>query len=294
MQKQVIQTQTINKTGVNKASSNKANAAINLTYQLNQAGEQIYNCYQQEPLRMLFPKMYEIGIPGAILINTSGGVVGNDRHNINITLAKNTKTLITTQAAEKIYSSYDDFNAEISNYIKIADDSWIEWIPQETILFKGARLKRNLHFDVSDSSEVMAGEILVFGRVSRGEKFNSGFLRDEWAVRLKNNVIWKDILYLQEGITLNAMNHPAGFNGANSYGTFLYISSNAPKQLIKARKFLSCCQTKNYATSFDNLLLIRWLSSDPFQLRKDFTNFWRFWRQHVASLPSKLPRIWDF
>lgn len=272
---------------------NKAQGVIQLNWQLNNQAKQFYTIYQQAPLRMLFPKMLEIGIPCAVLINISGGLTGGDEHKINITVGKGTKAFITTQAAEKIYHS-PVLESSITTRIETQENSWCEWIPQETILFDQARLKRAISFYTSLTSEILAGEILVFGRLQCGEKFQSGFFQDNWEIYVEGKLIWKEMLHLKERSTLNALTHPAGFNNATSYGTIIYIGHQARIALEPTRNFLKKCKIQNSATVFDTILLVRFLSKDPYQLRLNFTQFWCFFRHRFKSLPNVMPCFWRF
>ena len=277
-----------------KTILNKAKGLIDLNYHLHNSARQYCTFYQQEPLRVLSPKMEEVGIPTAILINTSGGVVGGDQHTINIHLANNTKALVTTQAAEKIYYSAGSPSL-INTHLQGGDQCWFEWLPQETILFNNAYLKRSISFNLSSNASGMAGEIVLFGRSGRGETFQTGSFQDSWKIHINNDLLWYDALHLQEGSTLNALNHMAGFNQATAYATLVYIDKQAHTQLETARTILKTFETKNYATSIDNsILLIRWLSTTPIKLRKEFSYFWGHWRNLVSQLPNALPRIWHF
>ncbi|MDQ6868893.1 MAG: urease accessory protein UreD [Pseudomonadota bacterium] len=49
---------------------------------------------------------------------------------------------VTTQAAEKIYRSLTEI-CVVANALRIAGDGLLLWLPQETILFDGARLSRH-------------------------------------------------------------------------------------------------------------------------------------------------------
>ena len=140
---------------------------------------------------MLFPRSEQPGVLQGVLVNTSGGLVGGDRLNVGVSVAESGKALITTQAAEKVYRS---LGAEcgVSITLEAASDSWLEWMPQETILFEGARLRRKTVLIVSKKGRALAGEMLVFGRIARGESFTWGLLHDEWKVILGDRLVWAD------------------------------------------------------------------------------------------------------
>lgn len=274
---------------------NKAKGKINLNYKVDKNARQSCAFYQQQPSRVLFPRMDSLGITGAVLINTAGGVVGGDTYDTRILLERGTKAFVTTQAAEKIYgSSHSAMQTNIRTCIKAEKDSWLEWVPQETIIFNRAQLKRQTSIHACPGSKIMAGEILVFGRTSRGETFCEGKLWDKWAIYWEKDLVWQDTLILRKDDTLAALTHPAGFDGATAYATFVYVSSEAPGLLETAREFLQTCVTRNYVAAFDHLLVVRWLSTDTLQLREDYGRFWGFWRHNAGNLPGIMPKTWYF
>src|SRR3712207_2637130 len=89
--------------------------------------------------RVRFPRTGE-----GVLINTGGGMTGGDRMNVDVALRAAASTVVTTQAAEKIYRS-DGPDTEIAVALALDLGSCLAWLPQEQILFDGARLRRTLN-----------------------------------------------------------------------------------------------------------------------------------------------------
>jgi hypothetical protein len=56
-------------------------------------------------------------------------------------------------------------------------------LPQETILFDGAKLSRTLSINLAEDAGLLAVEALVLGRRAFGERVRSGSLHDHWRVR---------------------------------------------------------------------------------------------------------------
>jgi hypothetical protein len=77
-----------------------------------------------------------------ILINTAGGLTGGDRLDWTFDV-DGTNLIATTQAAEKIYRSLGN-DAEIHSRLTGSSGARLYWLPQEAILFDGARLRRTL------------------------------------------------------------------------------------------------------------------------------------------------------
>src|SRR5471030_2000570 len=61
--------------------------------------------YQHDPLRVLFPDPPAGENPIAVLLTTSGGLVGGDRLTITVDIGAGAAAHVTAQAAEKIYRS---------------------------------------------------------------------------------------------------------------------------------------------------------------------------------------------
>ena len=100
----------------------------------------------------------------AVLLNTSGGLTDGDTLSNEISWRAGTRATVTTQAAERIYRAATPDVARVATRIRIEDDCLACWLPQETIVFDGARLARTLEIDMQSSSRLVALESIVFGR----------------------------------------------------------------------------------------------------------------------------------
>jgi urease accessory protein len=249
--------------------------------------------YHHDPLRVLFPNPRSGDLALGTLVTTSGGLVGGDRLDIGLSVGPCAAALVTTQAAEKVYRSIGP-DVHVSTSLTAGDDAWMEWLPQEAILFNGARLRRATSLDVAGSGRVMAGELLVFGRIAHGERFTRGLARDAWEVRRDGRLIWADALHL-DGDIVEILDHPGCFGGAAAYGTILYAAPDADRHLSAARTMMESLPAgvRAAATCFDGLLVIRWIGDPAHHVRQAYARFWSAFRFHVANLPARLPRLWD-
>jgi urease accessory protein len=247
--------------------------------------------YQTDPLRVLFPRSASAELPIAVISSTSGGLVGGDRLDMRIELHKGARALATMQAAEKVYrSSGPDSYIEVG--LKIAENCWLEWLPQETILFEGARLKRCTRVELAADSKLLAGEMLVLGRLAGGEQFSQGLLRDAWEVRIDGRLIWADVLKLDRDIAATIAS-PAGFNDMRACATAIYVGSDAAQQLDVARELMQApADVRCGVTCLGQVLVCRWLARDPLKLRQSYGRFWAAFRNRAAGLPEQLPRLW--
>ncbi|MBF0392683.1 MAG: urease accessory protein UreD, partial [Alphaproteobacteria bacterium] len=112
-----------------------------LAFAWREGASRLAHLYQHDPLRVLFPLSPAGEPPEAALITTSGGLVGGDRLTIAVEARDNAACTVVAQAAEKVYRSLGA-DVAVSVRLTACPGAWLEWLPQETILFDGARLRR--------------------------------------------------------------------------------------------------------------------------------------------------------
>jgi urease accessory protein len=245
--------------------------------------------FQKAPLRVFVPRTAPGELPCAVLLNTSGGIVGGDALQVAVRLEAGAAAVITSQAAEKAYRSAGA-DATLDVDLDLGDRTWLEWLPQETILFDGARLRRRLRVDASAQARLVAADMLVFGRRARGERFQRGFVYDRWEVRIGRRLAWADALRLapEPGALLDA---PFGFASAGAAATAIYVAPDAADRLDLARALLDQQKVRSGATCVGPVLVLRWLGQDPAAVRAAVQQFCARFRHAVAGLPEGVPLI---
>lgn len=245
--------------------------------------------YQHDPCRILFPHD-EPGEPfGAVLVTTSGGIAGGDRLDLDAAWGPGTAAQITTQAAEKVYRSTGD-TAFVRQTLTVGAGAWAEWLPQETILFDGARLARETAVDVAAGGRLLAAELVVLGRAARGEGFTYGLWQDGWRVRRDGRLVWLDRARLDRDHQ-RAAKAAAGLNGAAAFATILYVADDAAGRLELARDLLGD-DPRAGATVVNGLLVVRLMHEGAQSLRRAVGAFWMGFRSAAAGFEPRLPRVW--
>ena len=269
----------------------RCHGAAELRFVRSGAGStQVARLYQRTPCRVLFPRSEPEEPLGVVLLTTSGGITGGDRLDIAVEAGEGARVAATTQAAEKIYRA-SGRDARIDVAVRAAAGSWVEWLPQETILFDGARLVRRTRVDVAPKARFLGCELLVFGRAARGERLAHGRLHDEWRLSRGGRLIWADALHL-DGDVAAALAHPAGFDGAGACATVIYAADDAGDRLGDARALLENAASRCGVTVMNGILLARFLARDAGAVRRDVMDYGAGMRAIVAGLPRRLPRVW--
>ena len=250
--------------------------------------------FHAQPLRVLFPYVEKGDIFQAAITCVAGGLVAGDRHDIRLTLEPGARAMVMGQAAEKIYRSNGP-DCHIDIELRVAAGAWLEWLPQETILFDRSRLRRRNSVHLAADARLLAGDILVFGRRAHDETLRQGLVHDAWEIRQGERLAWKDVLHM-EGDLAATLTHPACFDSAQASATLIFAAPDAAAHLETARQIAAACESASLrigATSFNNLLLVRFIGRNALELREAFAKSWCGLRQAAAGLPPVMPRLWS-
>jgi urease accessory protein len=255
--------------------------------------------YERDPLRVLFPAP-EPGDPlQAALVTTSGGLVGGDRLHIVVRLGPQAAVHVTASAAEKIYRSLGPTTV-IRQVLSVAADGALEFLPPETILFDGARLRRETFVELAPGAAFLGGDIVIFGRRARGERFTRGFLREVWEVRRGGELVWGDALHLDEDIAAS-VDDRACFDGAAGIATLILAPRGGAAESFlaslvataRAVQFAAAGAPRAGVTAVAGLLVARWLAADAAALRRAYADLAGHWRAAAMDFPFRLPRLWQ-
>jgi len=247
--------------------------------------------HQRDPLSLRLPQPGRGDILEACLITTSGGVVGGDRLTVEVTAEAESALRVYPQAAEKIYRSLGA-DSRIAVTLKAGEGAWLEWLPQETILFDGARLRRDTVVDLAPGARVLAGEFLVFGRRASGERLSTGLIHDAWRLSRGGRLAWADALRL-EGDLRAPLAAAAGLGGVSAYASLVYAAEDAPERLVMLRALLpeDSDAARSALTAVNGLVVGRFVG-EALAVRWAYGAFWAAARAELAGLPAALPRLW--
>ena len=103
-----------------------------------------------------------------MIVNTAGGMAGGDRFDLDFTVGPGARLLVTSAAAEKVYRTLGR-ETTIAAKLDVAAGGELAWLPQETILFDRARLRRTIEVDLAADARLLLAEAVIFGRSGMGE-----------------------------------------------------------------------------------------------------------------------------
>ncbi|MFZ0155141.1 Urease accessory protein UreD [compost metagenome] len=227
---------------------------------------------------------YPEGAPCHVyVLHPPGGVVGGDKLVLDVQLEAGSHALLTMPGATKFYRSGGD-TASLSQHFHLAADSVLEWLPQGSICFPGARVRLENRFSLSPGARLLAWETLCLGRPVMNEVFSHGALDS----RLQIDVPDDPGLYERQRIDGGQLQKLGGYP---LLATFCAYPANQTL-LDQTRVLIEDLSVPAGATLLGQLLVVRLLDHDNQRLQSTLQQIWHALRPTVVGLAPCPPRIW--
>jgi urease accessory protein len=267
----------------------RAEGRVRVGWSARSGMTRLSDLYQSGAAKARCPRVYGGAPAEAVLINTAGGLCDGDRLSVAVTAARGAHAAVTTQACERVYRAASPAFADVDAHLSIDDGARLDWLPQETIVFDGARLRRRLRVDMADGARLLAVETLVLGRAAMGETVRAAALRDGWRVRRGGRLIYADDLRL-DGPGTDAACGAGLLAGRTVVSQILFAApdAEASSRLDAVRALIDAApDVCAGASAFDGLLSVRAAAFDGKSLRA-------LWSPVLATLRdgAPLPRVW--
>ena len=237
--------------------------------------------HQSGCLKALMPKNHS-DIPEVVLINTAGGITGGDKLSVAVELKERVRATVTTQTAERIYKASHDLG-KIDVRLNLRQNSSLDWLPQETILFDRSALKREITVNMHDTSKLFMVESIILGRCAMGEILTDNSFADHWRIFQNNKIRYAESLKLSNASELSGF---ATLGENKALATLLYVGSNAEEKLLHMRSLLKKCNLVSGTSAWDGKLVTRLISDSPQRLRAALIFIISEFRK------KQLPRVW--
>ncbi len=121
----------------------------------------------------------------------TGGIAQGDRHEVTVTVEPDARAHVTTQSAEKVLRMERNC-ARTDVSLTVEDGGYLEYLPEPTILYPDARYRRETTLTVSENATALVGEIVVAGRLARGEAFEFDRLYSRLTVEGPDGLLAQD------------------------------------------------------------------------------------------------------
>ncbi len=248
-----------------RADLQRASGGLDIAFGLRSGRTVLRDLHQEGCLKARFPR--PVARVEAVLLNSSGGIAGGDRLRTGIVLADAAEATIAGQAAERCYRALPaDPPALVRTVLDLGEAAALEWLPQETILFDGCALDRQLRVRMRASARFLGIEALVFGRAAMGEQVRRATLCDLIRVERDGIPVLHDAIQLR-GEVAATLARPAVAGANRAVATLVFVAPDAAARLDAVRAALAGCDAETGASAWDGMLIARVVARDERCLR---------------------------
>jgi urease accessory protein len=171
--------------------------------------------------------------------------------------------------------------------INVAEGATLEWLPQETIIYEGARLRSINQVKLAKGARFIGWEVLSLGRPACAEQFDEGLADMSWRFISQNQPLLLERLFLDA----KAFQSRWGLQGFSACGTLFARPAGA--ECLHAIQQLIGDKPGYGVTRIDDLLVCRALDCRSDRLRHFFEQVWAIVRPDTARRQVCTPRIWS-
>ena len=226
----------------------------------------------------------------AIIVHPPGGIVGGDTLHIDIEASAGAHAQLTTPGAAKWYRSAAA-PAKAMTTLRAGPGALLEWLPQESILFDGARASISLRIELESDARFFGWEITCLGRTASNERFTRGSLRHSLDLLRGGALAFCERAAIDGGD--RALQSGAILNAAPVFGTLMTAGATIPDELLAACRAVVCAGGDGAITRLPDVLVARYRGDSASAARTYFANLWRLLRPHLAGRDAVIPRIFS-
>jgi urease accessory protein len=273
-------------------------AELALEFAVREGVTRLTGCRHRGPLRVqkaLYPE--GAAVCQAILLHPPAGIAGGDHLHVSAAVATGAHAQITTPGAGKWYRSGGPDASQKLDFT-VADKAVLEWLPQETIVFDGARAQMQTRVRLDAGSAYLGWEILCLGRRAAGESFAAGQIGLHTRIERCGRPLWLERGQICADDRL--LHSRSGWAGATACGTLLATLSTGEAASLDVAALLAACRlihpadgAEHGVSALPGLLVARYLGQHGEAARHWFAALWQTLRPSLLGRSAVPPRIWN-
>jgi urease accessory protein len=248
------------------------------------------------PLRVL-QRLYPEGpaICHHVLVHPPGGLVSGDVLEVHAELQAGSHALITTPGATRFYRSKGE-PARQQVRLQLQADTRLEWLPLETIAYRGCDGHNQLRCELAPGAEMMGWDLLALGLPATGEAWDKGCYHQH----LELPGVWLERARIDAQDT-RLLHSPLGWAGHRVLAT-LWFAAGEPLGGARRESLLDSARAQldtqpaglpaGVTAPNEQVVVLRVLAPRVEAAMALLQGVWAAWRQAAWALPACPPRVW--
>lgn len=236
------------------------------------------------------------------LLHPPGGIVSGDTLEVSLNLVEKANVLLTSPGATRLYGARKDAHCKtplpqrVVNTLEIGNESCIEWLPCETIIYNGASVELETQVSLAKDAQFCGWEVSCLGLPASNAPFVAGDFSQRFSIYQEGKpVIIDRTSFDAQSDYLNAR---CGLNQQPVFGTLIagpFTEQNdVLKRVIEQLQQTHSQQDKPECsvTNLNAFIVIRYLGPCSEAAKKLFVEAWRILRPALNGREAIEPRIW--
>lgn len=247
--------------------------------------------------RALYP---DVALPDqawVFIITTSGCVLQGDRLAFDVCLAPGARAHVTTQSATKIHSMDANYAVQTQT-IALADDSYLELLPEPLIPHRRARYLSDTRISIAPSATLLYGEIVQPGRKYHhvDEAFGATLLSlAVEAQRPDGSPLFSEKLVVEPAI--RPVRQTGVMDSFDAFGNVLLLTPKDCAERVLARVEADVDFERGVASGACTLpndagLIFKALGRETAQVKAEVRRFWGIVREEITGTSLPQPYFW--
>jgi urease accessory protein len=247
--------------------------------------------------RALYP---EVDLPDqawVFIVTTTGCVLQGDRFAFEVSLGPGARAHVTTQSATKIHSMDANYAVQTQS-ITLAEDSYLELLPEQLIPHRRARFLSDTRITIAPSANLLYGEIVQAGRKYHNSEESFGATLLSLAVQAQRpdgRLLFSEKLLIEPG--RRAVRQAGVMGSFDVFGNVLLLTPKAFAERIQARVEADVNLQEGVASGAcalpnDAGLIFKAVGCETAQVKAEVRKFWSIAREEITGKPLPPPYFW--
>ena len=247
--------------------------------------------------RVLYPEPAMPDLAWLFMITTSGCVLQGDRLALEVCLGPGARAHLTTQSATKVHTMDANFAVQTQS-IALADDAYLEFLPEPLIPHRRARFLSDTRIMISPTATLLYSEIVQPGRKHHHPDDCFGFTLLSLATgaeRPDGRTLFTEKLVIDPA--RRPLRQTGVMDSFDVFGNVILLAPREPAERVHARVDAEVDAANGLAFGACHLpneagLVFKVLGREAAQVKAKVREFWAIVREEVTATALPPPFFW--
>lgn len=249
----------------------------------------LYSSFVTHPFHLTAPWHLDPGVPSMAVVylqTPAGGLIQGDRARMQFTFAPQSCAHLTTQAAEKIHSMTANCAVQQLSF-SLGAGAYVEYCPEPTILFPGARFAQNIEVTLEPEARLFLSEMFLSHRAATDRSFDA--VATQVQVRQTN----ADLLVRERSLVQppsSRLDGPGVLGGHQIWGQALLVGPAIPATWSQQLHELLCTEPNLIGGAtllpYARGIGVKVVGSDAPAIRRALHLTWNYLRTRLLGVPA--------